>query len=176
MSLFEYYAMGIPLFFPGKKLLIEFHLKYNLLCERTWNCIYHHKEAKSLLPRHAESTSVIETYDPNDDVHVEALEAWLQFADFYTWPHIVLFDSLEHLVELLKTTDLKEVFAGMAEFSKQRQSDILHRWETILDTIRAQRQQRKEHEGLPPPKDVNEALHRAYGVKQTEGCFGYVRE
>lgn len=109
MSLMEYYRMHIPMLLPSKELLYSFHLQYNLLCERTWECIHGHRSASSQLQRHPLSTSNISKYDPNDDIHKEAALAWLQFSDFYQWPHIIIFTSWDHLMELLRTTDFKAV-------------------------------------------------------------------
>jgi hypothetical protein len=40
---------------------------------------------------------------------------WLAKSDIYTLPHVVLFDSLEHLVELLESTDLARMSARIRE-------------------------------------------------------------
>ena len=173
MSLFEFYNMHIPLFIPSKRLLADYHAKYDLLCERTWECIHGKKVSKSQLPRHPESTSVIKDFDPNDDVHPQALMEWLQFADFYLWPHILLFDSLEHLVELMRTADLAAVSRGMAEFSAKQQQDILSRWEAILDMIRRERYERRRAANTAFPSNVDDALSAAYGVRRGPNCFDY---
>ena len=173
MSLFEFYNMHIPLFIPSKKLLADYHAKYDLLCERTWECIHGKKVSRSQLPRHPDSTSIITNYDPNDDVHPEALMEWIQFADFYLWPHILLFDSLDHLVELMRTTDLAAVSRGMAEFSVKQQQGILHRWEEILEMIRRGKYERRKAAVSTIPNNVDDALSTAYGVRRGSNCFDY---
>ena len=40
---------------------------------------------------------------------------WLAKSDIYTLPHVVLFDTLEHLVELLESTDLARMSARIRE-------------------------------------------------------------
>ena len=41
------------------------------------------------------------SHDPNNEYNEAAVLAWVRLADFYQWPHITQFTSLEHLVELL---------------------------------------------------------------------------
>lgn len=45
----------------------------------------------------------IATLDPNDDMNVRAVLHWLSLSDFYTFPHVVLFSSAEHLVDILNS-------------------------------------------------------------------------
>jgi hypothetical protein len=42
--------------------------------------------------------SVTVPHDPNNDVDEDAIKYWLQFSDFYVWPHIQTYDSWEDLV------------------------------------------------------------------------------
>jgi hypothetical protein len=93
--------------------------KYNSLCERTWECVSEGQRRvhKSKLPRHPKSTS-LSSLDPNNGYDKETFLTWMHFSDQYQWPHIVLFNSLDELIGLLKTTDLKAVSANMAEFSR----------------------------------------------------------
>jgi hypothetical protein len=41
-------------------------------------------------------------------------------ADFYTFPHVILFDSWEDLVTKLQTTDLRAVSAAMQEHNARQ--------------------------------------------------------
>lgn len=43
--------------------------------------------------------------DPNDDANATAVSHWLAFSDFYTMPHIITFDSPEHAVDIIASTD-----------------------------------------------------------------------
>ena len=48
----------------------------------------------------------------------EAEMYWLQFSDFYEWPHIQLFDSLDHLkVVVLPITSVKIIYEHYFERS-----------------------------------------------------------
>lgn len=40
MSFFEYYRMGLPMFVPSPQLLVQWHMKYRVLNERLYVCMY----------------------------------------------------------------------------------------------------------------------------------------
>ena len=67
----------------------------------------------------------------------DAIFEWVQLADFYTWPHIQLFDSWDDLLQQLTTTDLAAVSRQMAQHNAQDKRDITRSWESILATISA---------------------------------------
>lgn len=54
--------------------------------------------------------------DPNDACTPEAASAWLQFADFYQWPHLEYYDTPEELVVtvdiLLRNATLRNLISA----------------------------------------------------------------
>jgi hypothetical protein len=127
MSFFEYYRMNIPMFFPSKRLLTDWHVKHRVLSERCWQTVFNpsNPPRSSPLPR---APNVDIPYDPNDDLTPEAIEYWNQFADFYQWPHVIIFDSWEDLVQKVKTTNFKEVSRKMKEHNAWTKQHLIRKW------------------------------------------------
>jgi hypothetical protein len=125
----------------------------------------------SVLSRHPNSTSSIADFDPNNDFDKDAIMAWLQLSDFYIWPHLVLFSSLEHLMELLQSTDFNSLSSKMRGYSDEVSSKSEDKWRQFLRRVRDGRTTRLKE----LPTHVNEALTHSYGIKldlQTKKCFG----
>ena len=53
---------------------------------------------------------------------------WLQFSDFFDWPHIQYFDSAEDLVDKLSRTNLTLVHEKMAAAYNIRRHQTLREW------------------------------------------------
>lgn len=132
MSLFEQYAMGIPLFVPTLRLLSRWHLDYQVIKERTWAGAYDAKSNSSTIPGHSSQQY---TPDPNCDTDLSAIEHWLEFADFYQWPHIVQFDSMGDLVMKMSQTDLKRVSRGMLKHTRATKFSVKQKWRQILVNV-----------------------------------------
>jgi hypothetical protein len=133
MSIFEQYTSNIPLFVPTKEFLMKLYKerKYNILKEVSWNN-YFNTIDKSIIEYKKE-------YDPNAYNNMEAVEHWLQFADFYDeeWmPYIIYFSSFEELHTLLDTIDVNIVSEKMRIFNETRKSKIYDKWNKLLNEIK----------------------------------------
>jgi hypothetical protein len=156
MSFFEHYRMCIPILAPSLQLLTEWHMKYHMVSERTWDMALHSVVArKSVLPRHANSTV---WYDPNNEHDSDAVMYWLQFADFYSFPHVILFDSWAHLAAKLESVDFAEVSSKMCEYNAKELTRIAAQWEEVLGKVQ-QSSSTKE-------SSYAQAMDAVYGVEQ----------
>ena len=84
ISILEYYRLNIPLFFPSRELLSEWHSAYDVKWERIYGW-----------PERLTSTSHDGNSDipnPNDNT-AESFRYWIQFADWYHLPHIQIFEN-----------------------------------------------------------------------------------
>ncbi|CAH1793937.1 unnamed protein product [Owenia fusiformis] len=130
MSMFEQYRMNIPLFVPSLDSLSEWHVKFNLLKERTWDSTF------GKIPLKSRIQGVLSGIpDPNSDKNINAVKYWLQFSDFYQWPYITYYNSGEHLAEILHTITpekLKNISSSMAVYNKNEQTKIKNTWKSIL--------------------------------------------
>lgn len=131
MSIFEYYAANIPLFFPSYEFLIELYTSFKrkgILSELSWNQVQQIK-----------SGSVIEPglRDPNNYEDLQNVKLWIKLADFYDdeWmPHLTYFNSFDDLFLKLKETDLTRISKKMKEFNRFKKARILNKWsEKLLD-------------------------------------------
>jgi len=118
MSFFEHYRMGIPILAPSRALLTKWHMETLFVSERTWDTVlYNTPTSQSAVSRHADAT---QPYDPNDETSEDAVSWWLQWADYYVFPHVILFDSWEDLALKIKSVDLPKISAAMKDYSSRQ--------------------------------------------------------
>jgi hypothetical protein len=132
MSLFEQYRMNIPLVFPSLNLLTHWHYKYGLVNEKTWD-----QTLTGIMPGGSNIKGVLtDVPDPNNDKNYTAIRYWLNFSDFYQWPHIIYYESTDDLIQKLDTTDFWMVSRKMKKYNKQFSKNLLNKWKQILDNIK----------------------------------------
>ena len=129
MSFFEYYRMGIPLFVPSPDLLTVWQQKLKVVSEISWNCVYGRCQDTSQVEGHPNSTHG--NKDPNNVNN--NFRYWIQFADFYQFPHITLFDDWKDLLEKLNVADLNGIRYNMMEYNNQQKKVLKREWNEILD-------------------------------------------
>lgn len=123
----ELYALGIPLFVPTIRFLFQ------LKCMTD----YQHKEShycagKVSISRHPNSRH---TLDPEESTF-ESFSYWVNFADYYRWPHITYFDSFEELAENLSSTNFEEIRSKMMLENNQRLVDTTEKYKNIIEKVR----------------------------------------
>ena len=128
ISLTEQYRMNIPLFFPTLDLLAKWHVEHGVVRQRTWAAYREQRSSRSVLRGVVGS----DVPDPNDDVDEAAVRHWLRYADFYQWPHIIYYESVEDLVDKMVTVDLDEISRRMREYNKRMRDEIKKIWSNIL--------------------------------------------
>ena len=135
MSLFEQYTMNIPLVFPSLKLLTKWHLKYGIVSERTWDrSLTGQGKNHSLIASYYSNSSIP---DPNNEFDYSSIYYWLKYADFYQWPYIIYFDSVDDLVSKLLHTNFTSISQQMSEYNLRKRQQVLAQWRIILDRIRS---------------------------------------
>ena len=70
--------------------------------------------------------------DPNNDIDKDAIRYWLKYADFYQWPHVVYYSSVDDLVQKLATTDLQAVSERMKEHNAKVAFEVKQTWSKIM--------------------------------------------
>lgn len=68
---------------------------------------------------------------------------WLGLSDIYTFPHVTLFDSWEHLIQLLRSSDLREISQKMAQSNREMLHELRATWRRLFLRM---------FEGKPPGK------------------------
>lgn len=201
MSFYEYYRLGIPIFVPSARLLTKWHVKYNMLNERTWDLVneLYPKQCSSIIPKAITSSnsslndtstniySDILQYDPNDECSQEAIHRWLQLSDYYIFPHLIEFNSLTELVGLLSLyqskyqTKHESGAAGNDAHSLTAISKMMLQHINVLDVQVSNSWNSilktiKAYNTLKRNtrfRSVNEALSSLYGIElDMEQCYG----
>ena len=109
MTFFELYRMNMPLLVPSKRLMIEWHLRHNLLSELTY-------PAPPGQPSPLPPAFGYEHWpDPNNSTDVRSLDFWLSYADVYTFSHLTYFDSVDDLVAKARALHVSNGWRGISE-------------------------------------------------------------
>ena len=53
---------------------------------------------------------------------------WLQFSDFYQWPHIVYFDDIPDLERKLESADFNKMHDLMVLENEKRKETLMYNW------------------------------------------------
>jgi len=129
ISFFEFYRLNIPLFCPSKSLLIKWHMEHN---EFLWERIYGWPDQLYPLDPRDELS-----HAPNPNTNSDAsFSFWLDFADWFTFPHIQLFDSFEHLMDLLESAELFEISRKMRSHNIDQRQELVDTWKQIFAKMR----------------------------------------
>jgi len=129
MNLFEMYRVGIPLFFPSLRLLSAWYADHKIMWERQYG-----------QPERLDDLIGSKTTwpDPND-ASVESFEFWVKWADWYTWPHIQLFDSWDDLATRLNTmhkADFNDISHNMMKESMRIKTELISNWTQVFNKMK----------------------------------------
>ena len=152
----ELYALGIPIFIPS----IEFLVQLKLVSDRTLlddSYCGKHLKFTDLPNQHPRSNH---PHSPEDRESIAAMNYWLQFADYYQWPHIQRFVSWEDLIDKLSKTDFSKVHQRMFEENVERRTRLVNDWQKILAQI--------DPHPRPIPKDYQTAIRQLWNTSQLQ--------
>lgn len=122
MSMFEHYAMGIPIFVPTPDFMIYLKRTAGAIGEIT------HRQCANKYPPGSWRPGTFDAPDPNEYDDPEALRWWMRYWDCYTLPHIQQFESLEDLEHKLRSLDLFAISKAMHEENTRRKLTIQASW------------------------------------------------
>jgi len=140
----EIYASATPMFVPSPKFYMNFYdphnKQYGLGKDRTSTSNPYCQNNPDIevkmrpLPNNTMSTHV---YSPNIDFleDAESEQYWIQFSDFYDWPHIQHFDSYDHLKHLLLNSDFQKIHKNMQSEIILREKQVTSEWCQIINRI-----------------------------------------
>ena len=129
----EVYAMGIPMFVPSLKFLVDLKFAGDKIIMKDFHatCYVPHQHPLGEPPQHPLSHF---PYSPEDRSR-EAEEYWLQFSDFYDWPHITTFNSWEELIVKLDEANFGEIHEAMVKASEARNARVVTLVQDILSQV-----------------------------------------
>lgn len=137
----DIYALGVPMFVPSIPFLMELkhvedlHIRDGFYCGPNW---------QPPPPFRLANGSTTHPFSP-EDLSVEAQSYWLQYADYYQWPHIATFSSWAELITLLETTDLVAVHHKMMAQNVIRLRELQSQLTDIADQIDGSRRVVPKH-------------------------------
>ena len=156
--------MGIPLFTPSLEFLAYLHEQYFFVSDRVGvlDVKQRQRHGRSKLDAHPAYNGSARVdalppfgtnnpnilLDPNNELDPRALRYWLSLSDFYTIPHVVHFNSIEDLVNILEAM-LKEPLRLQA-ISKSMQLENRNRLKSLLRYWRRRLLDIKEHSPHKP--------------------------
>lgn len=131
MSLFEHYRMSVPIFAPTRELLARWEIEHNVMFLKRWSGSNGRPSNRSEIDAHPSQRSVP---DPNSFTE-ESIRYWGRFCDYYHYPHITYYDSIEDLTRILQQINkeqLQNISTQMKLFSMQEKIGLTETWRNIL--------------------------------------------
>ena len=122
--------MNIPMFFPSFELTVKWHLQYQFVRQRTWDGYREKKPTGSSI-----AGVMRDMPDPNNEVDEASIRYWMKFADYYQWPHLVYYDSIDDLVDKMGSVNLTALSTRMSEYNVQVKQHIKDQWSKIMIKI-----------------------------------------
>jgi hypothetical protein len=126
ISFFEFYRLNIPLFCPSKSLLMKWHSRHN---DFLWERIYGWPDQLYQLNSHDELSTA-----PNPNTNSDSsFSFWLDYADWFSFPHIQLFDNFDHLMDLMKSARLLNISLNMKNHNYDQRHELVETWKNIFE-------------------------------------------
>ena len=123
-SIVEFYAINLPIFVPS----IDFLFEMNVVEDRTLQSHYCESMPEPItLEKQKTLNNSRHAYSPNSNEY-SAFSFWLQYAEYYQWPVVTVFDSYEDLFTKLKSVDLKRISEKMKQHNLVKEADLLNNW------------------------------------------------
>ena len=155
----ELYALNIPLIVPSIKFYRTVFKGFG--GDRVTHGGFYCPSNEEVGKPHPTS---LHPYSPNvyASVDQEAESYWLQFADFYHWPHVTYFDDYQHLEEVLSEMNFKDIHRKMVTENKRRLLNLQYNLCAVTHRVQ------KTRDGSTFPKDYNKAIKELYGVNNIQ--------
>ena len=154
----EIYSLSIPMIFPSIAFIRDVLDGFGL--DRTARGSYYCKTFPEVGERHPTS---LHPYSPDKQASVdpEAEYYWVQFSDFYEWPHITYFDSYDQLEEILDNMNFSTIHEKMVEENKRRERVLKYNWCKVISKM-------KDMERGGFSKDYTTNIKSIYGVDRLQ--------
>ena len=156
-KLTEFYSLSIPLFMPSMK----FYQTYHEFGPDRSSLSKHYCKKPELDDQMKPHPSSLHPYSPNVEGSKdwEAEYYWLQFSDFYFWPHITYYDSFKDLEQKLQRADFHKIHGLMVEEVKRKKKSLLNTWCNVLKKVQTRRN---------VPNDYKKAIRELYNTTRLQ--------
>ena len=157
-TLTELYSLCIPLFVPSMSFIhnVRRTVKNDRSSLSKFYCNY--PELDKTMKAHPSSTH---PYSPNVDMteDPEAESYWLQFADFFYWPHVTYFDDFKDLERKLDNANFNKIHDLMVDEVERRKKELLDNLCRASKKVQSRR---------VVPQDYSVAIQQLYGVSKLQ--------
>ena len=166
--MYEMYSKAIPLVVPSIALMTSWTLAgHGVVYQLPWP-----------FPGRNSSTRGIWATHPSDE---EDVQSWVSLQVPYTLPHLIEFDSVAGLADVLSSTDWTAVVSLMHAHNNERTADTISGWASVLSHVRMHRTPRVNgsSERCDAPSECDERFDEAwrllYGrVKPRSSAVGLI--
>ena len=156
-KLTELYSLAIPLFMPSMKFY-RYVQQFGQDRSSLSSLFCQNKTLDDQIKPHPSSSH---PYSPNleaeDDSESEYY--WLQFADFYQWPHITYFDNVSDLKRKLEVADFDKIHNLMVIENERRKKELQYNWCRATKNIQT---------GRRVPLNYNLAIRELYNTTRLQ--------
>lgn len=134
----ELYSSAIPIFAPSLTFYRNFYdasiMQYSLGWDRTVNPMIDPRVERQM----RRNQTSYHPYSPNVDYleDVESEMYWLQYSDFYDWPHVQYFDDYQHLKHLLLNVNYKSISDAMKQELVRQRKQVTLQWCKVINNIK----------------------------------------
>ena len=157
-GLVELKGMGVPVFFPSKRLLAAWIVDFTVMPER------HHivkRSNSSLLDPSPNSPH--KSYDPGNDNDYASVYHWIQFCDWYFWP-VGFFDSWDDLLFKLENANFELMAEKMRVFNNAHFEQAKLQWRCLIS--------RKLRNILPGESSIPNSYEEGLALYEQETRLG----
>ncbi|KAK2143269.1 hypothetical protein LSH36_858g00022 [Paralvinella palmiformis] len=135
LALTELRRLEIPLFLPTVELLARWQVDFHLM-----NRSLHDSRQATNHGRQSPILGAGGLPDPNDDVNQWAIGFWLTYCDYFSWPGVRYFNSVEDLASKLNSTTGDDLYYANQKarmFNVEEQANVYHFWRLAVDRLKA---------------------------------------
>ena len=123
-SITDFYISKIPIFVPSSKI-------WKTINDRTIRYAPYCGKVPDIEPHN----TTLHTYSPNEEEdNQEAYQYWVKYSDYYQWPYVTVYESVEDLFNKLASSNFTQISDNMKKFNVIREADLLDNWCKILKT------------------------------------------
>lgn len=131
MSVFEQYSANVPLFVPDLDFLMKLYSENLAFSEISFVKMYGAPPTSNQF--------INSNQDPNNYLDLAIIRSLAEGSDFYSeeWmPHTQKFSSVDHLSELLRDSNCKDISLQMSKEATARKEKIHKMWSSLLGSLK----------------------------------------
>ena len=132
------YSSAIPIFAPSLTFYQNYYDDYSKQFSLGWDRTVNPRMKRVVEKQMRQNETTYHPYSPNIDYleDVESEMYWLQFSDFYDWPHIQYFNNYKHLKHILLNSNFTSISTAMKKELVYRKRQVTLGWCALIKNIK----------------------------------------